>query len=346
MSTFLTPIRIIIPALMFAYFFEAHSFALAESTEYPNNKASEQRIEKQSRKEIRAEKTAYLDEARESAFDQSNTWQSRLGELDAQNRIIGIELVIAGPTGHRIESRFGHAMLRFVDDDHISKNDLALSFMADVDSVGGTQFKGLMGSFKVFPQVRLFGNEVRYYTFEDDRPLDRYIIPTTAEIRHQLVQNLFDANGKQGFGQYTFFKNNCAGALLQFLKNGGIDIPKKISVNRIIPTGIPKFLKNIGLIQGDFSRIEKKSKWIPVIAFKLGMSEQTLMKQDSLGAKLDVLNSNELAFLVDSMRDLPSIEREKLLNLLTERGEPEFETVHGVHEFSGDEYEGKPNENK
>lgn len=114
----------------------------------------------------------------------------RLQDRLEKNQIIGVELVIAAPTESAVESRWGHSMMRFVDNTGTASDDVMFGFVAEVDDLKINYAKGIMGSYPTYPalqSLRLFNQQ---YIKDQDRPLQRIIIPTTALVRRQMVEKL------------------------------------------------------------------------------------------------------------------------------------------------------------
>lgn len=160
------------------------------------------------------------------------------------NEIIGLEaLVAAAWDGGPIYSRFGHTLLRFVKADGNFSTDPVVSMEADVPANQVDLLKGLDGAYRVIPTASTFGSYWSRYVSIDERPIERYIIPSTPEMRTALLTTL-DAwirNPKLD-GHYTFLDNNCAGALANLLEAAGF--PSTIGFNPIIPTDIDNWLKH------------------------------------------------------------------------------------------------------
>ena len=114
----------------------------------------------------------------------------RLQERLEKNQIIGLELVIAAPTDSAIESRWGHSMMRFVDNIRTPADDVMFGFVAEIDDLKLNYIKGILGGYPTYPalqSLRLFNQQ---YIKDQDRPLERIIVPSTALLRRQMVEKL------------------------------------------------------------------------------------------------------------------------------------------------------------
>lgn len=107
-----------------------------------------------------------------------------------KDQIIGLELIVAAATKARVESRFGHTMLRFVDANGTAGDDIVLSFVADLDSPTLSSRRGIFGGYPVYPLLKSLRMFNRDYIKEDNRSLERYIIPTTKKMRLELINTL------------------------------------------------------------------------------------------------------------------------------------------------------------
>ncbi|OYZ13372.1 MAG: hypothetical protein B7Y39_17975 [Bdellovibrio sp. 28-41-41] len=156
--------------------------------------------------------------------------------INKVDKIKGIELIVAGPMHQHIESSFGHALLRFVETDGDAIQDSILSFVALIDEPVLNYKKGIMGGYPVIAQVGSFGEFIQTYLETEERPLDRYIIPTDAKIRKNIVETLKKWLSKPGgMGGYKFLSNNCAGVLVEFLKQSGLSTGFQAPVPSLLP---------------------------------------------------------------------------------------------------------------
>jgi len=169
--------------------------------------------------------------------------------LAIQNQLphLGVELLIAGPLDSRIESTFGHAALRFVNlnsEDRLS--DVVISIWADVPPDDSPQFfeqmrNGATGAYKLIPQLMTMGELISTYQRYENRPLLRYIVPTTLEQRSAVLNQLIKINhSPDKLGRYVFQKRNCLTVALEILNNAGL---KQFRDSPIIPVQGGAFLQ-------------------------------------------------------------------------------------------------------
>lgn len=138
----------------------------------------------------------------------------------------GIEIITAGGTWAQVESIFGHSLIRLLDDDDDPSNDTVIGFeMLPIDSARVTR-RGLLGGYAILPVVRDFSTYLVEYSLLQSRSTVRVILPSTEEIVQRLksvVQRTLDV--PLLVGDYRFFGNNCATALLKLLGAVGYPTP-------------------------------------------------------------------------------------------------------------------------
>jgi hypothetical protein len=163
--------------------------------------------------------------------------QRSLAELlNSSDELYGIELIIAGPIDHQIESRFGHSLLRFVGSGRSPINDKVLSFGADIDEPILSYAKAVVGSYAIIAEVQSFGEFIKRYVENENRSLSRYIIPTTPEMRKNLIAKLRErVENPHKMGRYKYFTNNCVGALLAYLRDSNIPVIEQKEVPSMLP---------------------------------------------------------------------------------------------------------------
>ncbi|MBT3586779.1 MAG: DUF4105 domain-containing protein, partial [Halobacteriovoraceae bacterium] len=122
---------------------------------------------------------------------------SRLEKRFLAGKIIGLEILIAQASSRRVESRFGHALLRFVDSVPGSGNDIVLGFVADVPSQKLSYLRGLFGGYGLYPVLKGLRSFTRDYLKNEERPLERIILPSSLIQRAKLFAIL-----KDWWGQY------------------------------------------------------------------------------------------------------------------------------------------------
>lgn len=248
-------------------------------------------------------------------YAQTSKYLKRLQERFDKNQILGIELVIAAPTESAVESRWGHSMMRFVDDVGTAADDVMFGFVAEVDDLKINYLKGIVGSYPTYPalqSLRLFNQQ---YIKEQDRPLERIIVPSTSEFRRQMIEKLmseweevqqkntdsyqreitqslekirkvqaskkfkntkleilrtesdliysfallegedvvysepvyFRMAKASDLAGYTFFTQNCAGALIHYLEDLKIISKKSLGWDGRVPVNLPQYFEKNGL---------------------------------------------------------------------------------------------------
>lgn len=111
----------------------------------------------------------------------------------SRNRIKGIELIIAAPTGSSVESRFGHAMIKFVSEKEVAPgNDFILSLVADVNTPKISYLKGIFGGYAVYPTLERYRDVHSNYIKNQNRKLDRYAIHTDLKLREKIFNSMRD----------------------------------------------------------------------------------------------------------------------------------------------------------
>ncbi|MCP4914734.1 MAG: DUF4105 domain-containing protein [Oligoflexia bacterium] len=120
----------------------------------------------------------------------NDRYVKRLAKKIERGQIIGLELITAASTDSKIESRFGHSMIRFIDTTPRQSDDLTLSFVADVDEPNMSYLGGVYGKYPVFPMIKPTRDFVRDYIKIQGRYLKRNIMPATQEQRYTLAKKI------------------------------------------------------------------------------------------------------------------------------------------------------------
>jgi hypothetical protein len=164
----------------------------------------------------------------------------------ANNQIKGIEILIAEKSKHRIESRFGHIMLRFINSTATWRDDYVVSFVADVDDEKLKPLKGINGGYKSIAEVKLLSEFWNIYILTEKRSIDRLIIPMTSEKLKSFLDLfiLFTETKDQSQNSYKFLTNNCSQILGNLLYLSGVISEKDIA---LVPTRNTKKLNKAGI---------------------------------------------------------------------------------------------------
>lgn len=164
--------------------------------------------------------------------------------------IIGIEVILAGASDRSINSRFGHAFLRLVDNDKRWSNDIVFSFGFEVDPNNPLSKideikSSIKGDFPLVMNKTFLGELWNRYELYEVRNLSRHIIPTTAESRELLIENLKEnLESNKDLGRYSLLSRNCLTVVVELLKDSEIPLRTR---GTIMPTSINKLLFESGL---------------------------------------------------------------------------------------------------
>ncbi|MBT6325510.1 MAG: DUF4105 domain-containing protein [Bdellovibrionales bacterium] len=140
-------------------------------------------------------------------YEQNAIKLQKLKKRFKKDQIIGIELIIAAPTNTSIESKWGHALLRFVDNSRSAGNDFVLGFVADLNTYGIKYLKGIFGGYAVYPELKSLRDYHQMYIKEQDRSLQRFIIPSNKDIQLRLFNSISDYLLKYHSIQNENYKN-------------------------------------------------------------------------------------------------------------------------------------------
>ncbi len=173
----------------------------------------------------------------------------------------GLELWVADVKG-MLESSWGHAQLRFVGSGKAPYSDLVISFAANVEAKDmqffnlPVYFKGMVGSYRVFPFVRKTRDFWDEYNKGEGRPIYRHIIPTNRELRRKLLLTLknwieltqTDVN-RSPLKSYKFTSKNCVTVIMELLEESGFMLQGTLANTHmgitgiLAPTDAPYFLR-------------------------------------------------------------------------------------------------------
>lgn len=157
-----------------------------------------------------------------------------------RSEITGVEIIIADRASN-IASRFGHALIRFVDQDNLWANDIVISFGALSDSEKLSLVKGVFGGYPILPEVMTLHEYWGRYTQVEKRDLRRFVLNLEKKQLDKLLDVSFDyIKDPQKLKNYTFTKNNCVGVISKFLIEAKLTVDDK---QAIIPSRIHKWLK-------------------------------------------------------------------------------------------------------
>lgn len=138
-----------------------------------------------------------------------------------QNSIQGVELLRVGP-GKAIESRWGHAAIRFVMDTRYPTKDIVIGFAAD-SGFSIDYIKGITGAYKFTLQAYKLAQFINQYASEEKRIIYSLIVPTSQEDRLRLVRKIISfATNESERGKYYFFDKNCISMVIQVFHDSGL----------------------------------------------------------------------------------------------------------------------------
>lgn len=156
-------------------------------------------------------------------------------------RVQAVHLVFAGASGGTL-SRFGHVALRLVVcGEHRQTVDagceedlfdhLSLGFMAGIDELDLSLWKGITGGYPVKLYARRFISAYREYTIDEFRPLHSLPLRLDPDARDFMVRSLSQVHWSYR-NEYRFFTRNCATELHWLLQ----------AVSEVSSPGSPPFL--------------------------------------------------------------------------------------------------------
>ncbi|MBC74674.1 MAG: hypothetical protein CME64_01540 [Halobacteriovoraceae bacterium] len=229
----------------------------------------------------------------------------------SRDRIIGVEFILASGTDEQIFSRFGHSLLRFVDNDADYTNDVVLSFEAKVTDANIDYMEGLSGGYETIARFdTLYNFWIRYVRLED-RPLERYIIPLTPRLRKNLIDKVLAYHsGDEALPNYTFLEQNCARVLSQLFIDAGLS-----SKDLTLGTRVPQYL-NGWLNNSLLTPFKPIISLAPYTVFKKAADITDIALEDFRNYDLwtdkvvqklrEGLEQKELLFLFRELWDLPN----------------------------------------
>ncbi|MDP2229245.1 MAG: DUF4105 domain-containing protein [Moraxellaceae bacterium] len=142
-------------------------------------------------------------------------------------RVHAVHLVFAGASGASL-SRFGHVALRLVlCGEHRQRVDadceedvfdhLSLSFMAGIDELDLSLWKGISGGYPVKLYARHFISAYREYSIDEFRSLHSLPLRLSPDARDFMVRALSQVHWSYQ-NEYRFFTRNCATELQWLLQ--------------------------------------------------------------------------------------------------------------------------------
>lgn len=189
--------------------------------------------------------TSSGEEFRDIVERYKNINQEKIKSIALNRQLIkGVEIVIAD-RAENMASRFGHGLLRLVDNDDSWFNDAVISFSALTYEKSYSVSKSIVGGYEVLPQVQTFFEFWKQYTKKEERDLKRYVISLDENELQTFLDTLFThLENPELLDSYTFFSNNCIGVISKiFIKAG---LTKEDNLARI-PSKVSHWIEKNGL---------------------------------------------------------------------------------------------------
>ncbi len=170
--------------------------------------------------------------------------------MDDPSSFIGIEILEAEGT-KELESSFGHSLLRLVDNDGDSFNDVVFNFYPVMENEagepeeGGTSIKAFVDYFQLGVEMNTLNVMALRYAQYWNRELYRLPILSTPENRRLLLLDLEKLiNDPELRGHYTAMTNNCIGVILKAFQRSGFP---SAGAKTFLPQDVKKYFRKVGL---------------------------------------------------------------------------------------------------
>lgn len=229
-----------------------------------------------------------------------------------EKKLIGLEVIVADK-GEGGASRFGHTLLRFVDNDSNPTNDFILSVVAKTDSINASVIKGIKGDYPIWLNIRTLGEYWEEYVSIEKRPLKRYILSTDESLRSKILETLskwvFATDRDKVIGKYTFLKNNCTGVLYKLFVESGME--KGTFFSPKIPVKFHKWLYKNGYSIFPTILINTNHELILRLSKVLSINEADLLTgnnwpENSLFLIRENFNSDEIKRILVEIQRMPT----------------------------------------
>ncbi len=246
--------------------------------------------------------------------------QEKIKILEAnRHRYKGVEIIVADKA-ESAASRFGHAMLRLIDDDGTWSNDAVISFTALSYEENYNLRRSIFGGYAISPQVMTLHEYWSMYTKDEERDLRRFVVTLPPAQINKLLDTLFKyIREPELLDDYTFLKNNCIGVITKIMVEAGIT--KKKSALKI-PTNIDKWLmKNELALYPEFTMKNHKAT-----ANKAKNYDLNEISKDEL---IQIFTPQELHYLVLNDNSL----KEKTVDFLVAYLRKQDVSINGTFNF-------------
>ncbi|MCM2351550.1 MAG: DUF4105 domain-containing protein [Bacteriovoracaceae bacterium] len=222
--------------------------------------------------------------------------QEKIKIVDAnRHRLKGVEIIIADKADS-LASRFGHGMLRLIDDDSTWVNDAVISFSALSYEENYSLRRSLVGGYTIIPQVMTMFEYWNMYTKDEERNLKRYVINLDQRSLNQLLNTLFKyLDDPKKLDNYTFLSNNCIAVITKIFIEAGVTKSKK---TRKIPTSIGPWIEQNELtlypefVMKNYKSVNEKAKALNINQIS---KEELLEHFTAQELNYIYLNNNELS---------------------------------------------------
>ena len=195
-----------------------------------------------------------------------------------KKNIKGVEIIVADKADS-LASRFGHGLLRLIDDDPYWVNDVVISFSALSYEESYSMRKSIVGSYSITPQVMNLHEYWGLYTKKEERDLKRYVINLNPKQLNDFLDTLFThIRNPELLDKYTFLSNNCIGVITKLFVEAGVTKKKSIAK---VPTAVGSWVEENELslypefIMKNFNSIHARLETFN------NLSNQTVLKEFS-----------------------------------------------------------------
>lgn len=217
------------------------------------------------------------------------------------NQVKKIYYLLAESKGHS-QSSFGHAYLRLGLKDKPSSSDYVIEFVADIQAskLNYAKAMGIGTPYNRAIIIKKYSEIIPEMNYISNRDLTSYEITLNEEEKQQFLSTLSMhlENGKMG--HYSFFKRNCAEAIVTLMNDTGITIK---GIRKIIPTAFPEILRKINRL-GDISIDHSLSNRRILLVKKYQETLKAVLHEMGSPLTLSDLSSEDVSLRVSSFYEL------------------------------------------
>jgi hypothetical protein len=161
------------------------------------------------------------------------------------DQYIGLEYIFAEPLPAKIESKWGHTMLRFVAKKNTLAKDYMVSFLGRIDGEISIK-RGIMGGYPVMPKVKQTEDFWKDYVVTEKRYLKRVIIPVNKAILENLILWVEQiVQDHEVIDSYTFINHNCSVITAEAISAAGLNTQPRFP---FVPTDFHQWLNRSLLV--------------------------------------------------------------------------------------------------